>query len=301
MTNHARIGLVQVCAAGILWGTGGLAVQLIRQHSSMTVLTVSAWRMLLASAVLVATVLIGRHLGAMRTALRQNPGRAAFVGAMTGSYQALYFWAVVEVGVTVATVVSLGLAPVLLTVWEARVQRPSAKRVLVLLGALLGLVLVSLSAHAGLTGPRPAVGISAAVLSGTAYAIATQVGRPLTASTPPLILTTMATASGAVLLSVLAVFGGGPYLPNNLPAVLLIGYLAIFTMALAYALFYAGLRTTTGSAAVIATLLEPVTAGVVAWLLLGERIGLVGIVGMALILAAVAGLGERVETAPDDG
>lgn len=301
MTNHARIGLVQVCAAGILWGTGGLAVQLIRQHSSMTVLTVSAWRMLLASAVLVATVLIGRHLGAMRTALRQNSGRAAFVGAMTGSYQALYFWAVVEVGVTVATVVSLGLAPVLLTVWEARVQRPSAKRVLVLLGALLGLVLVSLSAHAGLTGPRPAVGISAAVLSGTAYAIATQVGRPLTASTPPLILTTMATASGAVLLSVLAVFGGGPYLPNNLPAVLLIGYLAIFTMALAYALFYAGLRTTTGSAAVIATLLEPVTAGVVAWLLLAERIGLVGIVGMALILAAVAGLGERVETAPDDG
>ncbi len=267
----------------------------------MTVLTVSAWRMLLASAVLVATVLIGRHLGAMRTALRQNPGRAAFVGAMTGSYQALYFWAVVEVGVTVATVVSLGLAPVLLTVWEARVQRPSAKRILVLLGALLGLVLVSLSAHAGLTGPRPAVGISAAVLSGTAYAIATQVGRPLTASTPPLILTTMATASGAVLLSVLAAFGGGPYLPNNLPAALLIGYLAIFTMALAYALFYAGLRTTTGSAAVIATLLEPVTAGVVAWLLLAERIGLVGIVGMALILAAVAGLGERVETAPDDG
>ncbi len=64
-------------------------------------------------------------------------------------------------------------------------------------------------------------------------------------------------------------------------------------MALAYGLLYAGLRTTTGSAAVIATLLEPVTAGVVAWLVLGERIGFLGVAGMLLILGAVAGLGEE--------
>lgn len=69
-------------------------------------------------------------------------------------------------------------------------------------------------------------------------------------------------------------------------------------MALAYGLFYAGLRTVAGSAAVIATLLEPVTAALAAAVWLDESLGAVGIVGMALILLAVAGLGRREETVP---
>ena len=74
-------------------------------------------------------------------------------------------------------------------------------------------------------------------------------------------------------------------------------YLGVFTMALAYGLFYVGLRTTTGSSAVIATLLEPVTATVVAALFLDERLGALGVVGTLLILAAVAGLGREEEPA----
>jgi DME family drug/metabolite transporter len=58
-------------------------------------------------------------------------------------------------------------------------------------------------------------------------------------------------------------------------------------MALAYGLLYAGLRTVEGSAAVVATLLEPVTAAIAAALFLGEGIGAVGVVGMLLILSAV--------------
>ena len=64
-------------------------------------------------------------------------------------------------------------------------------------------------------------------------------------------------------------------------------------MALAYALLYAGLRTTSGSAATVATLLEPVTAAAVAALLLDERIGPLGLLGTGLVLAAVAGLGRE--------
>jgi DME family drug/metabolite transporter len=72
-----------------------------------------------------------------------------------------------------------------------------------------------------------------------------------------------------------------------------LAYLGIVTMALAYGLLYAGLRTTSGSAAVVASLLEPVTAAVVAAVVLDERLGLAGILGTVLILAAVAGLGRR--------
>ena len=69
----------------------------------------------------------------------------------------------------------------------------------------------------------------------------------------------------------------------------LLAYLGVMAFAVAYLLMYAGLRTVLGSAAVIATLLEPVTAAVLAAAVLGERLGLLGLVGAALILVAVAG------------
>ena len=63
MSTHssARLGLVQISVAGVLWGTGGLAVQLIRERVPMSVLTISAWRMGLA-----ALVLLSHAAGAAR-------------------------------------------------------------------------------------------------------------------------------------------------------------------------------------------------------------------------------------------
>ena len=57
-------------------------------------------------------------------------------------------------------------------------------------------------------------------------------------------------------------------------------------------------RTTSSSAAVLATLLEPVTAAVVAAVLLGERLGAAGLIGMALVLLAVASLGRGASPRP---
>ena len=86
--------------------------------------------------------------------------------------------------------------------------------------------------------------------------------------------------------------GGGPFLTSDPTTFGTLAYLGIFTMAVAYGLFYAGLRTTRSGAAVVATLLETVTAAVAAAVVLGERLGPTGIVGSVLILAAVAGLDE---------
>jgi drug/metabolite transporter, DME family len=165
--------------------------------------------------------------------------------------------------------------------------------------ALAGLVLVSLAAGAHDPGPHPVLGVVLAVGSGATYAATTAVGRSLTLRTSPLTLTTATTSVGAVALVALAPFGGALTTGLDDPTVpLTLVYLGIFTMALAYGLFYAGLRTVQGSAAVIATLLEPVTAALVAALWLDERLGVQGVVGTALILVAVAGLGRREPEAP---
>jgi DME family drug/metabolite transporter len=76
---------------------------------------------------------------------------------------------------------------------------------------------------------------------------------------------------------------------------LLIAYLGIFTLAIAYALLFTGLRSAPSSAAVIATLLEPVTAVLIAVLLLGEHLSPTGVVGSLLIVAAISSLGRTAE------
>lgn len=294
--RRARIGLLQVSLAGVLWGTGGLGVQVIRDAAPLSVVTISAWRMVVAAVVLTGLLAASRQLGVMAGLLRSRPGPVVAVGVCTAAYQALYFGSVVAVGVTVATVVSLGFAPVLVTVVESlrRRTRPRAAQLGVLVLALGGLLLVSLSAGASAGGDHPVLGVLAALGSGTAYALTTLVGRSLARTAPPLALTTASTTVGALaLVPCLAVTGaGGAALAEPTVAITLL-YLGVMTMALAYGLLYAGLRTTPGSAAVVATLLEPVTAAVLATVLLGERLGPAGLVGVVLILLAVAGLGRR--------
>ena len=67
-------------------------------------------------------------------------------------------------------------------------------------------------------------------------------------------------------------------------------YLGVATMAGAYGLLYAGLRYTTGPAATIATLVEPLSAAVLATAFLSERLTAQSVLGGALLLAAVIGL-----------
>ena len=296
-SSRARLGLLQVSLAGVLWGTGGLVMQLIRDREPMSVLVVSAWRMLLAAVVLFAALLVTRGFADLRRLMRQRPGTAVVVGVCTGAYQALYFGAVLAVGVTVSTVVALGLAPVLLTVAEsvAARRRPSRVRVLVLAAALGGLLLVSADAGSSTTGPHPLLGVLLAAASGSTYALATGLGRPLTGLTTPLAMTTATSTAGAVALLPFGLLASGPTFTRDPEVIGLLVYLGVATLAVAYALLYAGLRTVTGSAALVATLLEPVTAAVLAAIVLDERLGVLGIVGAALILLAVAGLEEEEE------
>jgi len=286
---------VQISLAGVLWGTGGITLQVVREQVPMSFVTISGYRMLIAAVVLVAAVVLLRRSAEVVALLRSSPGTACLVGVGTGAYQALYFGAVVEVGVTVATVVSLGLAPVLLTAAEAVQHRrhPGVRRLLVLAAALAGLVLVSGAAGHSSTGPNPLLGVALAVASGTTYAATTALGRPLSQRTDPLALTTVATTAGAVALLPAALLVGGPLTTGDPVALGALAYLGVMTMALAYGLLYAGLRTTSSTAAVIASLLEPVTAAVVAAAFLDERVGVVGLVGILLVLAAVAGAGRE--------
>jgi drug/metabolite transporter, DME family len=64
-------------------------------------------------------------------------------------------------------------------------------------------------------------------------------------------------------------------------------YLGIVPSALAYVLFTLGMRTTVATVASLVTLIEPLTAALLAWLLFGEQLGSLALVGAGLLLGAV--------------
>ncbi|MEU4216176.1 EamA family transporter [Actinoplanes sp. NPDC026623] len=295
--GQARIGLLQVCAAGVLWGTGGLVVTILHRRDGLGAMTVSAWRTALAAVALIAFAAATRQFRATVATLRTHPVPAVVVGCGTAIYQGLYFVSVLLAGVSVATVISLGLAPILAAMWEhlrAR-TRPSPREAGVLGAALAGLVLISATAGHGATAPgaSPGLGLLLAVAAGATYAATTVLGHALAQKVEPVALTTCATTAGALLLApflLVAAVGDEPVVGVSPASLALLGYLGVATMALAYGLLYAGLRTTSGSAATVATLLEPLSAALLAALLLGERLSWPALLGAALILAAVAAL-----------
>ena len=295
--RSARLGLAQVCAAGVLWGTGGLVVTLLHDRAGLGAMTVSAWRMVLAAVALIGFAVLTRRTRSVRETMRTHPSLAVAVGCGTALYQGLYFVSVLLVGVSVATVVALGLAPVLAAVWEhlAGRTRPSWRELGVLAGALAGLVLISATAGHGTGSPGndPTLGLVLAVASGTTYAATTVLGHRLAQRVDPIALTTCATAAGAVALSpffVLAATAGEPVLAADAGSFALLVYLGVATMALSYGLLYAGLRTTSGSAATVATLVEPLSAALLAAAVLGERLTWPALIGGGLILGAVVAL-----------
>ena len=292
-----------MCVAGVIWGTIGPAVAVVDDRSSLSVWVVGAYRALAAvAALLLAVVATGRAVRCRRL-LAVHPFRVVGVGALTATFMVLFFVSVVSAGVSIATVVALGWAPVLLQLLRvARDRRaPPLGEGLTVCAAFGGLLLIGVAGADG-AGARPLLGVVTAVASGTAYALATELVGPLDEHDGLTLAAVTMTVAAVVLVAVGAVVAGARgevVTTSDVTTWLVIGYLGVGTMALAYVLLYAGLRTTPSRTAVVATLLEPVTAVVIAVVLLGERLTLAGGVGAVLIVGAIGSLGLRpAEPAP---
>jgi DME family drug/metabolite transporter len=293
--------LLLLCAAGVVWGTIGPAVDVVHDRSPLSVLTIGAYRAVAAVAVLALAATVARLWGACLALLRQHGRRVVLTGVLAATFQLLFFVAVVANGVSVTTVVTLGFAPVLLLVLaSARARRPPALYEGLTVGtAVLGLLLVSTTgsgdAHATISG----WGLAAALGSGAAYALSAEVGGALTRAHGALAVTTCTTAVVAAVLVPgglgLALLEGQSMVTRDVKSWVLVGYLGVVTMAFAYVLLYAGLRSTPSGTAVVATLMEPVTAVLIAVLLLDETLSVAGGLGCLLILGAIGGLGRRMD------
>ncbi|MFI9202730.1 DMT family transporter [Streptomyces sp. NPDC053048] len=288
-------GLVCVTVAAVAWGTAGATAALAFGTSGLGPLALTFWRMAGGLVLLLAVrAVLPRRPARTRPCepVRRRAGRVLVTGLGLTVFQAAYFGAVDGTGTAVGTVVTQGAAPVLVALAGRLLlgERLGTGGVVAVTGALAGLAVLMLGG-AGSGTVRP-MGVAMGLLSAAGYAVLTVYGRFLgregrdrdAFSTT---LTSFAVGTAA-LLPLAAAEGLWPR-TDELPATLgLLAYLVVVPTALSYGLFFAGLTVVRGTTVTVITLLEPVTAAVVAVVLLGERLTATTVLGTAVLLAAVA-------------
>jgi DME family drug/metabolite transporter len=286
----SRRGFLLVVLAALCWGTSGISGQVVADRAGLGPLDIAWHRMTIGAVVLLIGFALTRRrrTGTTSAPTRGTTVRLVLVGAGLAAYQLAYFAAVAQAGVSIATLVALGLAPLLISIGAALLGhgRPDVATLVALVVALIGLVLlVGISAGAD-TGTTVVLGALLATGSALGYAVVTLAGTGVPAGIP---VTLAGFAGGALLLTPVALVAGLRFTtePGAL-AVLL--YLGLVPTALAYGMFFTGLRTVPGAVASIVTLLEPLTATALATAFLGERLAPGALAGGLLVLAAVAGL-----------
>lgn len=281
-----RRGLLSIALAAVLWGTAGVITKLLYHIAATNALSVGFFRLAFAAPPLLAVA--WAHLGRRTLAIaRRDLPTMAAVGAMQATSQACYFAAIAVTGVAVATLVTVCAAPVLvalLTVAHAR-ERVARATVLALGGALAGTALLVV----GRPDAAPhgsAVGVLLALGAAAAMAAATLAGRALAGRYHPLQVTAIGLAIGAAVVFPPALLAG---FVASYPASgwLLLTGLGLVPTALGYVLFQAGLHTIPATVASVVTLLEPLTATALAWVLFGERLGPWGALGILLLFGAL--------------
>ncbi|WP_431032271.1 DMT family transporter [Streptomyces sp. P6-2-1] len=297
-------GLLSLVVAGLAWGTAGAAAALLYRSSGLGPLALSFWRYVGGLALLLAARALRPAVPRPAAPVRGGLARTLVQGLVLAAFQSTYFLAVRDTGLAVATVVALGCGPVLIAL-GARLgfgERLGAGGVLAVAAALAGLAVLVLGGGGATV--RPA-GVLWALASGISYAVLTLVtrgaaraggGRDAVTTTAwsfgvgALVLLPFALAEGALP-------GSGADLGITL---LLLGYLAGVPSALAYVLYFAGAAVVRAATVAVIMLLEPVSAAVIAVLLLGERLTGATMLGVALLLAAVAGLAAQERRAGEE-
>jgi DME family drug/metabolite transporter len=141
------------------------------------------------------------------------------------------------------------------------------------------------------------LGVVLAVTAGVSYGLYTYAfGRLIERGhTPRAVIGAMFGGASPILLLALAVTGAGLFV--SVSQVALVGYLVLGPMVLAYVAFSVALKTLRSSTVASVALLEPIIAGLLAIVLVGERLGPLAWVGGLGVLGAMVMLsrdkGER--------
>ena len=274
-------GHLFVILAAVLWGTGGTAQALA--PGAADPLSIGVVKIGIGgTAMLVFAALSGGW--ATEASARWRPLPVLACAMLVASYQVLFFTGITLTGVALGTIAAIGSLPV----WAGLVdllfgKRPDAR--------WLGATALAVAGSALLVGSGGSVsvqplGVLLCLASGAGLVAFTAIAKGLLEERPHSVVMGVTFTLGAVLLSPALLFSDPGWIlsPAGLAVALELG---LGATALAYILFASGLSRVSVSTAATLTLAEPLTAGLLGVLILGERLSPLSVTGMGLLVVGL--------------
>lgn len=295
--SSAPLGVLAVAVASVLFAVNGTVAKLAMQAG------LSPTRLVELRSVGSAVILVTVALVAVRGRMRLR-GRELAVMAILGVVgmalvQWLYLVAISRLPVGLALLIEY-TAPLLVALWARFVQHEQVRARVwwALLACLVGLTLVA-QVRPGIE--LDPIGVAAA--AGAAVCLATYylLGARLVANRDPLSTQAWSLAFAGLFWLVLqplwtfdaGILADGVALPGALqgasaPLWLLVAWIIVLGTVVPYTLVLAGLKVIGAARSGLIGMIEPVVASAAAWLVLGEAMSGVQLVGGAVVLAGVA-------------
>ena len=290
-----NIGPALILLAGCFWGSMGIFVRRLTDYGFSSIQIV-AIRVTLAALIFCILLLI-RDPAGFRISVKDIP---LFLGLGFGSilfFTVCYFTAITMMPLSTAAIL-LYTSPIwimLMSVLFFR-EKLTGRKLLALVLAFAGCVLVSGISGEGMTLPGLLVGLG----SGIGYGLYSILGTVALRRYSPYTVTTYTfafAALGAWLIcrpaEMLAKFAAAP----NLPGLVFFCFLtALVTAVIPFLAYTLGLRTVEASRAGILATVEPLVATLFGILVFSEPLTLLSGLGILLILAAVVLLNGKTES-----
>ncbi|MCF9033306.1 DMT family transporter [Acinetobacter nectaris] len=290
------LGLTCVLSAAVLWGTTGTIASF---SPTLSPLTIGAAAM--GGGGLLQTILARKAIKDHFHEIKSH-FFILIIGILAVFVYPLAFYSSMHLaGITIGTVISMGTAPLFTALLEKIFENKKLSLrwfISFILGAI-GILCLSLgesqqthiSNH--FSEEEKLGGLLLGIIAGLAYALFSWIAKRLidrNISSKAIMGSMFGGAS--ILLLPICIFSSSTIFihPMN---IFVIGYMILIPMFLGYVLFGYGLKTITASQALTLTLFEPVVAALLAITLVGEKLELIGWIGMILIMICLILLSKK--------
>lgn len=292
-TTLAGTSMVVVAAA--LWGVNGTVSRLVLD-AGVDPLRLTQLRVTGAAVILLLWLLV-RERPALRLRGREWATYSVFGVVGLVGVQWLYFEAIARIPIGIALVIEY-LAPLLVALWVRLVWGRHLPLLawLAIPVALVGLALAIGVAGGGAFRDLAPLGVLAALGAALAYAYYGIHAEALTrARSAPAVLG-LGLAAATIVLAVALPWWSFPVaalttVPTAAPFAIEAAWYALYVIILGtlvpFTLLIAGLRRIGADGASVTAMLEPILAGAVAWVVLGQVLTAVQVVGAMIVLVAV--------------
>ncbi|MFH1117927.1 MAG: EamA family transporter [Pseudomonadota bacterium] len=285
MMGKATPGYLCVMAAAVMWASSGTAGKSLF-NSGMTPFDLVQVRVTLASLAMI--LLLGFWAPAQLRIRRCDVGYMLLLGGLVmAAVQFTYLFSISKIQVVAAILIQY-TAPILVAAYSVLFwgERFTASKALAVVLALIGCYLVVGAYNVDLLHANR-VGIISAVCSAILFAVYTLVGERMMHRYPPWTVVFYSMLFAAVTWNVVRPPLGFLKTPHTATEWGLILYIALVGTVAAFGLFFMGVNHIRSTRATITSTLEPISAGFIAFVFLGESLAPLQIFGAVLVIAAI--------------